>query len=118
MTLLYATHSFRLSPQDHIAVLEQCSKRITVVEMMSALGNLYLDSSLNDKAERCFILAHYMAPDRMVPKYDLFKFYRDKGDSGKAKEWADIILSSAPRTYNAITIEIKAAAREFVKSSR
>ena len=118
MTLLYATHSFRLSPQDHTAVLEQCSKRIIVVEMMSALGNLYLDSSLNDKAERCFILAHYMAPDRMVPKYDLFKFYRDKGDSGKAKEWADIILSSAPRTYNAITIEIKAAAREFVKSSR
>ena len=109
MTLLYATHSFRLSPQDHIAVLEQCSKRITVVEMMSALGNLYLDSSLNDKAERCFIMAHYMAPDRMVPKYDLFKFYRDKGDSKKAKEWADIILSSSPRT-----IEIKAAAREFL----
>lgn len=117
MTLLYATHSFRLSPQDHIAVLEQCSKRITVVEMMSALGNLYLDSSQNDKAERCLILAHYMAPDRMVPKFDLFKFYRDKGEIEKAKEWANIILASSPRTYNAITIEIKAAAREFVKSN-
>ena len=116
MTLLYATHSFRLSPQDHTAVLEQCSKRITVVEMMSALGILYLASSQNEKAERCFILAHYMAPDRMVPKYDLFKYYRDSGETEKAKEWADIILSSSPRTYNAITIEIKAAAREFVKS--
>lgn len=115
MTLLYATHSFRLSPQDHIAVLEQCSKRIIVVELMSALGNLYLDRSQNEIAEDCFILAHYMAPDRMVPKYDLFKYYRDSGDPKKAKEWADIILSSSPRTYNAITIEIKAAAREFVK---
>lgn len=116
MSLLYATHSFRLSPQDHTMVLEQCSKRIIVVEMMSALGNLYLASSQNEKAESCFFLAHYMAPDRMVPKYDLFKYYRDNGDSKKAKEWADIILSSSPRTYNAITIEIKAAAREFVKS--
>ena len=116
MSLLYATHSFRLSPQDHLAVLEQCSKRITVVEMMSALGNLYLDSSLNDKAERCFILAHYMAPDRMVPKYDLFKYYRDKEDADKATEWAEIILSSSPRTYNAITIEIKADARDYMES--
>ena len=51
----------------------------------------------------------------MVPKYDLFKYYRDSGETEKAKEWADIILSSSPRTYNAITIEIKAAAREFVR---
>ena len=84
--------------------------------MMSALGNLYLDSSLNDKAERCFILAHYMAPDRMVPKYDLFKYYRDKEDADKATEWAEIILSSSPRTYNAITIEIKADARAYMES--
>jgi len=118
MTLLYATHSFRLSPQDHIAVLEQCSKRITVVEMMSALGNLYLDSSLKDKAERCFILAHYMAPDRMVPKYDLFKYYRDKEDADKATEWAEIILSSSPRTYNAVTLEIKSEARKFMETTR
>lgn len=114
MTLLYATHSFRLSAQDHIGVLEQCSKRITVVEMMSALGNLYLESSLNDKAERCFLLAHYMAPDRMVPKYDLFKYYRDSGNIEKAKEWAEDIQSSSPRIYNAITVEIKAAARDFL----
>ena len=118
MSLLYATHSFRLSPQDHIAVLEQCSKRITVVEMMSALGNLYLDSSLKDKAERCFILAHYMAPDRMVPKYDLFKYYRDKEDADKATEWAEIILSSSPRTYNAVTLEIKSEARKFMETTR
>ena len=87
--------------------------------MMSALGNQYLlDSSLKDKAERCFILAHYMAPDRMVPKYDLFKYYRDKEDADKATEWAEIILSSSPRTYNAITLEIKSEARKFMETTR
>lgn len=116
MTLLYATHSFKLSKPDHIAVLEKCSRRIIVVEMMSSLGNLYSERSEIDKAESCFITAHYMAPDRIVPKYDLFKFYRDKNDKEKANEWAEIIIASSPRTYNAITIEIKAAARDFLKS--
>ena len=69
-----------------------------------------------DKAESCFVAANNMAPDRMVPKYDLFKFYRDKNDKEKAKEWAEIIIASSPRTYNAITIEIKAAARDFLNN--
>ena len=116
MTLLYATHSFKLSKPDHIAVLEKCSRRIIVVEMMSSLGNLYSESSEMDKAESCFVAANNMAPDRMVPKYDLFKFYRDKNDKEKANEWAEIIIASSPRTYNAITIEIKAAARDFLNS--
>ncbi len=116
MTLLYATHSFKLSKPDHIAVLEKCSRRIIVVEMMSSLGNLYSESSEMDKAESCFVAANNMAPDRMVPKYDLFKFYRDKNDKEKAKEWAEIIIASSPRTYNAITIEIKAAARDFLNN--
>ena len=116
MTLLYATHSFKLSKPDHIAVLEKCSRRIIVVEMMSSLGNLYSESSEMDKAESCFVAANNMAPDRMVPKYDLFKFYRDKNDKEKANEWAEIIIASSPRTYNAITIEIKAAARDFLNN--
>ena len=116
MTLLYATHSFKLSKPDHITVLEQCSKRIIVVEMMSSLGNLYSENSLMDKAESCFVAAYYMAPDRMMPKYDLFKFYRDNGNNEKAKEWAEIIIASSPRIYNAITLEIKATARDFINS--
>lgn len=116
MTLLYATHSYKLSQSEHVAVLESCSKRIIVVEMMSSLGNLYSERSEIDKAESCFITAHYMAPDRIVPKYDLFKFYRDSGILEKAKEWAEIIIASSPRIYNAITLEIKAAARDFLKS--
>ncbi|MBQ3382065.1 MAG: O-antigen ligase family protein [Bacteroidales bacterium] len=116
MTLLYATHSYKLSQSEHVAVLESCSNRIIVVEMMSSLGNLYSERSEIDKAESCFITAHYMAPDRIVPKYDLFKFYRDSGILEKAKEWAEIIIASSPRIYNAITLEIKAAARDFIKS--
>ena len=117
MSLLYATHSFRLSAADHVSVLEACARRIKVVEMMSALGNLYLEQDgMRNLAERCFLEAHYMTPDRMIPKYDLFKLYRDIGDSDKANEWAELILSSSPRTYNAITIEIKSKAREFMES--
>lgn len=118
MALLYATHSYLLSPEDRISVLEQCSKKIFVVEMMSILGNLYLNSSLNDKAERCFILAHYMAPDRIGPKYDLFKLYCDNDNKEKTKEWADKILLSSPRIYNAVTVEIKAKVRAFINSEQ
>ncbi len=118
MSLLYATHSFRLSAADHVSALEACSRRIKVVEMMSALGNLYSESSVMDKAESCFVAAHYMSPDRMVPKYDLFKFYRDNGNNEKAREWAEIIIASSPRIYNAITLEIKAAARDFINSQK
>ena len=116
MTLLYANHSFRLSSEDRIAVLEHCAKRITVVEMMSALGNLHLQSSQTEEAEACFLAAQNMTPDRIVPKYDLFKFYRDKGDKDKAKECAEVIIQSSPRTYNAVTIEIKAEARDYVEN--
>ena len=118
MSLLYATHSFRLSAADHVSALEACSRRIKVVEMMSALGNLYSESSVMDKAESCFVAAHYMSPDRMVPKYDLFKFYRDNGNNEKAREWAEIIIASSPRIYNAITLEIKAASRDFINSQK
>ena len=84
--------------------------------MMSALGNLHLQSSQTEEAEACFLAAQNMTPDRIVPKYDLFKFYRDKGDKDKAKECAEVIIQSSPRTYNAVTIEIKAEARDYVEN--
>lgn len=32
----------------------------------------------------------------------------------ETEEWAEDIQSSSPRIYNAITVEIKAAARDFL----
>lgn len=116
MSLLYATHSYKFSPQDRINVLEQCNKRITVVERLSTLGGFYYDSGDFKKAEDSFITAYYMTPDRIIPKYDLFKFYKNTNNKIKASEWANIIIEASPRLYNAITIEIKYEAREFLSA--
>ena len=116
MSLLYATHSYKFTPQNRITVLEQCNKRITVVERLSTLGELYYDSGDFKKAEDSFITAFYMTPDRIIPKYDLFKFYKNTNNKIKAMKWANNIIESSPRLYNAITIEIKHEAREFFKT--
>lgn len=116
MSLLYAAHSYKFSPQDRINVLEQCNKRITVVERLSTLGGFYYDSGDFKKAEDSFITAYYMTPDRIIPKYDLFKFYKNTNNKITASEWANIIIESSPRLYNAITIEIKYEAREFLSA--
>jgi len=115
MSLLYATHSYKFTPQNRITVLEQCNKRITVVERLSTLGELYYDSGDLKKAEDSFITAYYMTPDRIIPKYDLFKFYKNTNNKIKAMKWANNIIESSPRLYNAITIEIKHEAREFLR---
>lgn len=115
MSLLYATHSYKFTPQNRITVLEQCNKRITVVERLSTLGELYYDSGDFKKAEDSFITAYYMTPDRIIPKYDLFKFYKNTNNKIKAMKWANNIIESSPRLYNAITIEIKHEAREFLR---
>ena len=57
-----------------------------------------------------------MTPDRIIPKYDLFKFYKNTNNKITASEWANIIIESSPRLYNAITIEIKYEAREFLSA--
>ena len=115
MALAYAGYSYQeKDTSKRIEILKRSSKKIPISSMFLIIGDLYLQIEDFKEAENCYLLAYHMVPDRMLPKYYLFNYYKQIKDSAKAKEWAIIIMNSNPRIYNAVTIDIKHYAIEYL----
>lgn len=115
MAIAYAGYSYQeKDTSKRIEILKRSSKKIPTSSVFLTLGDLYLKTEDFKEAENCYLLAYHMVPDRMLPKYYLFNYYKQIKNSAKAKEWAEIIMNSNPRIYNAVTIDIKHSAKEYL----
>ncbi len=116
MSLAYASYSYKEADTNkQIEILKKVSKKIPTSDIFLKLGELQLQDNCLEEAKRCYLLSYHMVPDRILPKYHLFNYYKETNNTDKAKEWAQIILESNPRIYNAVTLEIKHYAKEYLK---
>lgn len=80
------------SNQKAIGLLEECSHKIPTSNLYSYLGITYGEIKKDSLAEYNHCFACNIVPNKFVPKYYLFLFYRNTGQTDLAKGMAKTIL--------------------------
>lgn len=96
-----------------IRLLEKSAHLRPTVEMLCDLGTAYRKTGDKQKAEQCFQTAIDMIPSRMLARYRLFCLYRDNGETQKAQQTAQEILTQKAKVVNSVTLNIKQEARKY-----
>jgi hypothetical protein len=72
--------------------INELKKDYTYNELYSISAKLYMEQNDTLNAEKDFLTASYIAPNRMLKRYDLALFYLQTKDTTKALYWANSIL--------------------------
>jgi O-antigen polymerase len=105
----YALHAWRYGKAVQGAtMLEQLLTKNSNYNIYLLLGKYYYQTGQHNKAESCYDTAAYMVPGKIVPRYELLKFYLHTGQMDKAKYWASQILALPIKIPNKKADKIKA----------
>ena len=78
------------------------------------LGKYYKRIGEWESAEKILRTATDMVPARMLPQYNLWILYKEKGDTAKAIDMAHRILSQTVKVNNSFTINARREVEEFL----
>jgi hypothetical protein len=76
-------------------------------------GKYYLQTGDMEQAEQAFHTATHMVPARIRPKYLLWQFYVEKGDTAAAKKTAQKILDTPVKIESVFTLKVKSEMRKY-----
>ena len=96
-------------------ILEKASKSIAEQSLFVDLGRGYLSLKKYDLAEKAYLNAINMIPNRMLPRYLLAKLYLEKQDSLKAKALAKQIIAMPVNSYSQKTLKMINEMNELLK---
>ena len=68
-----------------------------------------------NQAEKDYQTAVYMVPNRMKTRFELFKFYLDKGDTTKARLWGTSILTMPVKVPSPVADKLKMQTQFLLK---
>ena len=88
-TLLYNEKQY----EQAISVAEKCDSVSANYDLEILLANSYMFVGELGKAEKHYIQACNMCPNRFIPLYKLFKIYKQLGDTEKMLKVGNIILN-------------------------
>lgn len=77
-------------------------------------GDIELELGLFDEAEKSYLRAIYMVPNRMGSRCDLLNFYLNQKDSGSAAYWANSILNMPVKVVSDKTNNMLSKTREIL----
>jgi len=83
----------------------------------STVAGAYNETNDSLQAEKHFLTALYIAPYRLQSRQDLFNFYFKRGDTVKAKYWAQQIIDCPMKIITSKGIILKEQAEKFINSS-
>lgn len=78
------------------------------------MGNNYKKMNLSAEAERCYLKAYNMLPNRLYPLYRLMLLNYDNGNITKAKEYAKMLINLKPKVKSFATNEMKNEAKKII----
>lgn len=102
---------------DAIAVLREAERTQNSSVVQSSLGDSYKRLGQNSLAEKSYLNAHYMIPQRLYYMYLLVIFYRDIGDKTKALAFARKILSTNTKVRSDASDEIYEEMAGFISKN-
>ena len=84
-------------------------------ETYCLLGSYYVERKDYKLAEYYFQEASFMIPTRLRPKYNLWELYKDTGQSEKALEMANSILTTKLKIESVYTLRMKRRVKGYYK---
>lgn len=97
------------------ATLTECTMYLNDYDVQLLLADCYLQKENFDQAEKCFLLASNMCPNRFVPLYQLVHIYDRIGEEEKAYNLAEKITHKIVKIPSFKVQIIKNEMKEYVK---
>lgn len=94
--LLYSLATIEYNNKNYTQCIEICKKcklYISSYELEIMIANSHMLTNDFINAEKHYIKAEQMCPNRFIPLYQRFKIYREKGDWDKMRTLGNIILN-------------------------
>lgn len=88
-------------------IMQECEKRVNDHDVQMILADNYYYQKEWILAEEKYLTAGRMCPNRFMPLYRLFSIYREKGETGRAKEIGSLILNKPVKIRSKIIEEIR-----------
>jgi O-antigen polymerase len=79
--------------QEAIPVLKKAAIELNYYDLYVRLGECYDKSGEKDAAEKAYLKAAFLVPNRFYPRYKLMKYYAANGAYNTAVKWANIITA-------------------------
>lgn len=111
--LLNSVGDFRES----ISIVNRCEKYFNDYDVQILLADNYLGMGQFDNAEKCYITASNMIPNRFIPLYKLMLLYESKGCKQKAVDMAVSIIDKKIKIPSGVVNQIRREAQELVDNS-
>jgi tetratricopeptide (TPR) repeat protein len=115
---LFTYGSYRARAEDYrkaLPLLDQARPAFTGPHLYLLLGTCYRQTGQFGKAEKSFIHAVRIRPQRIYPRYLLAKLYRKEGRRQKAVREARQLLQIKPKVVSPAGRQIKQKMRTFIK---
>jgi O-antigen ligase len=100
--------------KEAIEILEYAKKEYPNTILYTALGDSFKALDKNYEAEQAYLHAWQMIPSRFYPKYLLAKLYNESGETEKAIQVANELLSKEIKIHSTAIEEIKQEMRKIV----
>ena len=96
-------------------IFTECTMYLNDYDVQLLLADCYLQKENFDQAEKCFLLASNMCPNRFVPLYQLVYLYDRIGEKEKAYDLAEKIMYKAVKVPSFKVQRIKNEMKEYVE---
>ncbi|EFS31327.2 hypothetical protein BSGG_2027 [Bacteroides sp. D2] len=100
------------------AVIKECIKYVNDYDIQILLANNYYNLNDLSLAEKYYMNASNMCPNRFIPLYGLFLVNQKRGDQKKCYELASLILNKPIKTMSSTIKNIKREVYVFNKSKK
>ena len=98
-----------------VVLLTECANFYNDIDLQLLLADNYTQLKQYPKAERCFLLAHQMIPNRFIPLYRLALLYKEEGKIREARMIADIIVKKQVKVESIDVFTIKEEMRKLIQ---
>ena len=83
--------------------------------LYNVMGKNFQALKQYSEAEKCFVKSSYIVPNRIYPYYLLALMYVDTGETEKAKEMAQIVLTKEPKVQSTAVKEMRSEMKKLLE---
>lgn len=114
----YAAKLNRISEFSESTVcITKCEKMLNDYDIQMLKADNYKNMNDYHLAEKCYLLASQMCPNRFIPLYELVNIYDSTGRSDKALKLAKIIVNKPVKIPSGVIAAIKMKMEERIKNN-
>lgn len=100
-----------------VILLTECANFYNDIDLQLLLADNYTQLKQYPKAEKCFLFAHQMIPNRFIPLYRLALLYKEEGKIREARRIAKIIVKKQVKVESFDVVAIKAEMSKLIQGN-